>query len=525
MNRLKAVGVLVVLGSIAIVTVLTLPAARARSSVQTVGSRAGPAAPNSSVLAQTPPVSCTLAVTQTVGKLGNQSFETAFLLSNVDGLSLVPQTDVPPGTTVTAPTIPDYYYLNVFAGSLINVTASPSSAGGNYNLGLEVFDANRALIAEDSDPSTFEASVSLVANQTGRMYLRVYQLLTAGTCSGGYYRLRFSNLPPTPTPRPTPTPALPSFGYGMVMAGPDNLWPQWIGFNFQLVFDPPQFSLSNELMRLEVDALDLNDLSALSRRIHQIVRDNASVEAFEIGNEPNLASEWHAAPNAANYRQVLCAAYSAIKNTRPWAMVVSGGLAPTGRVVGAWNGHLGHDGLRQDEREFLSEFITAGGSDCLDAVGYNALGFRANYDAAPDVDGGTVETNCASGLCFRSVEKAYAIMQRRGLNHIPIWATEVGWLVTPPSSCLSDPRWQGRIWQIVTPVQQATNLVGAFHYARLHWPWMRAMFVFNLDFNLAPWYDECEQMRYYSVVGQPAFLALGRMSREIYHRYLPVLRK
>ena len=31
------------------------------------------------------------------------------------------------------------------------------------------------------------------------------------------------------------------------------------------------------------------------------------------------------------------------------------------------------DGLKQDEREFLKEFIIAGGGDCLDAVGYNAL--------------------------------------------------------------------------------------------------------------------------------------------------------
>ena len=52
------------------------------------------------------------------------------------------------------------------------------------------------------------------------------------------------------------------------------------------------------------------------------------------------------------------------------------------------------------------------------------------------------------------------------------------------------------------------------------------MFVFNLDFNLAPWYDECEPMRYYSVAGQPAFLALGAMSKGVYSVvYLPVLTK
>ena len=73
MNRLKAVGVLVALGSIAIVTVLTWPTAHAGSLVRTANSRAGLAALNTSALAQTPPVSCTVVTTQTVGKLGNQS--------------------------------------------------------------------------------------------------------------------------------------------------------------------------------------------------------------------------------------------------------------------------------------------------------------------------------------------------------------------------------------------------------------------------------------------------------------------
>jgi hypothetical protein len=168
--------------------------------------QAGWAAPPNSLLAQTPPVSCTVGITQTTGKLGNQSFTTAFLLSNVGGLSLIPVVGVPPGSPpVEVPTIPDYYYINVFAGNLINVTISPASAGGNYNLGLEVYDNSQSLIAEDSDPSTFSASTSQVASYSGRMYFRVYQLQTAGTCSGGTYNIAFTNSPPTVTPSRTPT--------------------------------------------------------------------------------------------------------------------------------------------------------------------------------------------------------------------------------------------------------------------------------------------------------------------------------
>jgi hypothetical protein len=165
------------------------------------------AAPPSGLLNQTPPVSCTVVTTQTVGKLGNQSFANAFLLSNVGGLSLIDAVNVPPGTSVVVPTIPDFYYINVFAGNQIDVTISPASAGGNYNLGLEVYDNNQTLIKEDSDPSTFSATINdLVANYNGKMYFRVYQLQTAGTCSGGTYNIAFTNSPPTSTPSRTPSP-------------------------------------------------------------------------------------------------------------------------------------------------------------------------------------------------------------------------------------------------------------------------------------------------------------------------------
>jgi hypothetical protein len=90
---------------------------------------------------------------------------------------------------------------------------------------------------------------------------------------------------------------------------------------------------------------------------------------------------------------------------------------------------------------------------------------------------------------------------------------------------LSDPRWQGRTREIVTPAQQSDNLVGAYRYGRLGWPWLKAMFVFNLDFNMAPWYDECDPVRYYSVAGQPGFLALGNMSRDVHRLYIPVASK
>ncbi len=326
------------------------------------------------------------------------------------------------------------------------------------------------------------------------------------------------------TDNATSTAASLPFGYGLVMANArDEFSAQQMGFNWTLVFDPPTYSNPQALLRIKVTAADAADLYTFSQRLSKMNLGTAA--AIQIGNEPNLISEWGAPPDASNYKKALCMAHNALKEVQPGIIIVSGGLAPTGRVPGIWNGHSGHDGLRQDEREFLKELILAGGGNCLDVMGYNALGFRANYDAAPDVIGGTPDTDCANGLCFRSVEKAHEIMQTLGFGNKPIWATEVGWLTAPPEHCLTDSRWPSRIWQIVTPQKQADNLVGAFRYARLHWPWMKAMFVFNLDFSSVPWYDECEQMRYYSVNQQPTYDALVAMPKVWAFVYLPLIHK
>jgi hypothetical protein len=324
-------------------------------------------------------------------------------------------------------------------------------------------------------------------------------------------------------PTAAPLSAMP-FGYGLVMANAeDHQSAQSMGFNWIMTFDPTGFSADpNVLRRVTARRYELLNLPAFRSRV---VAAAANVQAIQIGNEPNLDSEWWSAPIASEYSQLLCEAYTAIKQAYPNVIVVSGGLAPTGRVPGMWNNHRGHDGYKQDEREYLKEFIAAGGANCLDALGYNALGFRADFNAAPDINGGTADTDCASGLCFRSVEKAYEIMQSNGLGHKPIWATEVGWLTPPVPQCLSDYRWPTRTWQIVTPEKQAQNLVGAFTYARSHWPWLQAMFVFNLDFSSVPWYDNCEQMRYYSVNRQPTYDALVSMSKNWTYVYLPLTRK
>lgn len=311
---------------------------------------------------------------------------------------------------------------------------------------------------------------------------------------------------------------VPHLGYGFNVAALDTARLTAIGFNWIKVFEVTSSNLPQAiLLRVEANSTlsTAAVLADLDNKLNYLAANNISVAAWEIGNEPNLDATygWAAAPNAADYAQLLCAAYAKLKSRAPHAIVVSAGLAPTGRVPDNWNGHPGHNGQFQDEREFLKEFLGAGGGACLDAVGYHPYGFSADYNAAPDVASGDPTQNCIQGFCFRGAEMIYGIMQAYGLGDKQVWATEFGWITAPPDHCLNDGTWEGRQWQIVTEQKQAANLAGAFQYADANWPWMGPMFIFNLNFNEPGLHPECEQMRYYAVQGLAAEAALTAMPK------------
>ncbi len=166
-------------------------------------------------LAPTAGVTCTLSATQTVGVGSNQSFASATLLSNAFGRSLVPPTNVFPGTTVDVPSYDEYFFINAIAGNTVEVTMSPQNAsGGNYDLGLTIYDGRSSPPTPfiiDENPSDFSAQADFIAPFTGIMYFRVYQLAAASQCTGGLYNIiNFGNSTPTPTPSQTATPPTPT---------------------------------------------------------------------------------------------------------------------------------------------------------------------------------------------------------------------------------------------------------------------------------------------------------------------------
>lgn len=287
--------------------------------------------------------------------------------------------------------------------------------------------------------------------------------------------------------------AVPHLGYGFNVAEWDVDRLQGMGFNWIKVFDVPTAPLPVFVL-VRIEATAQTTVSELLADLDAKLAYKDNIQAWEIGNEVNIGNVdygWRATPDVAAYKTMLCAAYSKIKSESPNAVVVSAGLAPVGRLT--------HE-HQIDEREFIQQLLDTGGGACLDAVGYHPYGYSADYDAAPDVTSIDPAQNCDQGFCFRGAEKIYEIMQAHGAGNKKLWATEFGWITQPPNDCLTDGSWDGRQWQIVSEDKQASNLAGAYRYADTHWPWMGAMFVFNLNYNVAPWYtNECEQVLWYSV--------------------------
>ncbi len=237
------------------------------------------------------------------------------------------------------------------------------------------------------------------------------------------------------------------------------------------------------------------------------------VDAFEIGNEPNLSGpgQYNGPVDPVKYANQLCAAYDAIKKTDPSYIVVSAGLAPTGGLPDPTLGMESLGFMRTMLNAIRLNPISHGDpGGCFDAFAYHNYGFRTGYATDPN------DPACPSEMCFRSVEHAQAVLQSYGINK-RIWSTETGWMRDFVAGGCGSASWA---WLFagfpVSDQAQADNLVGAFQYARANWPWLGGMFVFNLDFNTPlrspnPCYDE---QGWFAVQGHVAETALEAMPKK-----------
>jgi hypothetical protein len=249
-------------------------------------------------------------------------------------------------------------------------------------------------------------------------------------------------------------------------------------------------------------------------------RYRGRVQAWEIWNEENLAGEVGGNVQVAPYFETLKAGYAGVKASDPDAFVLFGGLTPTG---------LNDPSVAIDDVDYLREFYEyAGGAgrNYFDALAAHP-GSAANPPDTkfPDQPGpgdcppkfAAQQGSCwrnAPDFYFRRIEDQRAVMEQYGDAVKQVWLTEFGW-----DSCQELPAPSGYEYCALTSEeQQADYLVRAITMARDEWPWLGALFVWNLNYAATPAIGPDDEKFGWSVLrgdgsDRPAFAALRDMPK------------
>jgi polysaccharide biosynthesis protein PslG len=204
------------------------------------------------------------------------------------------------------------------------------------------------------------------------------------------------------------------------------------------------------------------------------------VHAIQIWNEPNTTREWGGQQitrqSAAEYVELLSAAYHAAKGAERNITVITAGLALTG---------MSDPDCCQPDDEYLEWLFDAGLEGNYDALGVNANVQCPCVGAAPGSEPGFEHPS----FYFRRVEQLREIQVAHGDEHKQVWLTEFGWTTNP-----SDPSYA---WYATSEEARGELIVQALNYARAQWaPWIGVMSLWTLadpDWSLEDhnvWDDE-----------------------------------
>lgn len=204
-------------------------------------------------------------------------------------------------------------------------------------------------------------------------------------------------------------------------------------------------------------------------------RYRGRVDAYEIWNEQNLRREWNTPRgiSAASYVEMLRLAYLAIKNADPAALVITGGLAPTGF----------NDGVNAiDDRLYLRQMYVAGVAEWSDAIGAHPNGWanppdsvccRNNRPAVPAWD------DHPSFFFKQTLADYRQIMVENGDSGTFIWPTEFGWGSNDGLNVQPPPEYGFVAYTSVD--EQASYVVRGFQLGK-ELGYVGPMFLWNLNY-------------------------------------------
>jgi LysM repeat protein len=204
-------------------------------------------------------------------------------------------------------------------------------------------------------------------------------------------------------------------------------------------------------------------------------RYKGRVAAYEIWSEQNLRREWNTPKgiSAASYAELLRLAYAAIKSADSSAIVVTGGLSPTGF----------NDGVNAiDDRVYLRQMFAAGAGDYADAIGAHPNGWanppdstccRNNRPAVPAWD------DHPSFFFKQTLSDYREIMVQNGDSGTYIWATEFGWGSNDGLNVQPPPDFAFVTYTSMD--EQASYTIRGFQLGR-ELGYVGPMFLYNLNF-------------------------------------------
>ncbi len=212
-----------------------------------------------------------------------------------------------------------------------------------------------------------------------------------------------------------------------------------------------------------------NFVEALVRRFP------GKIHAIEIWNEQNLAHENGGRvtlEDAGRYVELLCVTYPRIKAIDPSITVLAGAPSSTG---------ITDVRIAVDDTAYYSAMYTYRSGmirDCMDAQAVHPGGAANPPDTLWPINPGTARgwTDHPT-FYFRHVENVRRLMVSHGLGDLPIWITEFGWATrnTTPGFEYGNQ---------VSFEQQAEYIVGAMRLTEEQYPWVEAMFLWNLNFAI-----------------------------------------
>ena len=245
------------------------------------------------------------------------------------------------------------------------------------------------------------------------------------------------------------------------------------------------------------------DPHALGNFVAALTRHYAGkVQAIEIWNEQNLAVENGgrvSIDDAGHYVELLKEAYTRIKEVDPSVFVIAGPPSSTG---------ITRARVAIDDMSYYEAMYSYNGGiirDYFDAQAVHPGGSANPPDTMwPDNPSTARGWTDHPTFYFRHVEDVRALMEQHGLADHPIWITEYGWATRN-----SSPGFE--FGNQVLFEEQADYIVGAMRRSKEQYPWVGAMFLWNLNFALFK--SRSHEQSSFSILNadgspRPSFLAI-----------------